>query len=328
MRLSYEQICQITRGTARIKQTEEGFHFLRFTRSQEEYYQRTNQDFYNKSFATAGVRLSFTTDASLMRIAYRMKKASSRNFGWFDVYENGVLTDHFGGDTAEPLEDTHETLLSQGEKRVDVYFPWSAAAEIGFLELTDGAWIRPLPAKCTMLAFGDSITQGYDAVFPSMSYQCQMAAALEANCLNKGIGAERFCPGLLTQREEICPDLITVAYGTNDWSGRDRATFAENCRGFFTTLCDQYPGTPVYMITPIWRADSTKQTPFAAPLSEAVSLLEEICGEFPAITVIRGDDFTPRIGDFYSDRYLHPNDLGFAWYGSSLVKALSREMEI
>ncbi len=327
MHLTFEQICRITRGTSRILQTGEGFRFFRFTREQEEYYYRTNQDFYNKSFATAGVRLSFTTDSSFLRITYRMTKASSRTFGWFDVYENGVLTDHFGGDTTQVLEDTHETRLADGNKRVDVYFPWSAAAVVKDMELEDGSSIAPVAEKLTMLSFGDSITQGYDALFPSMSYQCRMAAALDANCLNKGIGAECFCPGLLTGREEISPDLITVAYGTNDWNGRDRASFEENCRGFFHALCEQYPGTQVCMITPIWRSDNTKQTPFGAPLSEAVALLEDICEDYPAITVIRGDDFTPRVGDFYSDGYLHPNDLGFCLYAESLIRELLEKLK-
>jgi hypothetical protein len=76
----------------------------------------------------------------------------------------------------------------------------------------------------------------------------------------------------------------------------------------------------------IWRADNTKQTPFGAPLSEAVKLIERVCSEFAGVTVIRGGGFTPRLGEFYSDGYLHPNDLGFGFYAENLYPAIVKAL--
>ncbi len=319
MRLSYDDICRITHGAARIEKAGDGIRFYRFTQAQQEAYLLASpDDFYKKTFSTAGIRLCFTTDSSFLRLQYRMTKASSRTFGWFDISENGILIAHFGGDTAQPLEGSAGVALSPGEKKVEVYFPWSAAGELLKLEVEDGAFLRPVTKERTLLAFGDSITQGYDAQYPSLTYLSRLTDLLNASCINKAIGGDRFFPELLDSPEEIAPDLITVAYGTNDWSKRDRETYEDCCRRFFQKLTARYPHAKIVAITPIWRADLTKQTPFGAPLWEAVKLIERICSEFPGVTVIHGGSLTPRLGAFYSDGYLHPNDICFGLYAQKL----------
>lgn len=328
MILTLEQIRGISHGAVRVEQQNDSVRFFRFTEAQQEAYLLASpDDFYKKTSATAGVRLCFTTDSGFLRLSYRMTKASSRPFGWFDVYENGVLVAHFGGETVQPLEGCDEVLLSDGEKKVEIYFPWSAAGEILSLELGDGASVRPVKKKLSMLAFGDSITQGYDAIYPSLSYQNRVSDLLDASCINKGIGGERFFPELLDSPEDVKPDLITVAYGTNDWSKRDPVTYEQKCRGFFSALTSRYPDAKIVVITPIWRADNTKQTPFGAPLWGAVKLIERICAEFCGVSVIHAGTFTPRLGEFYSDGYLHPNDLGFACYTEKLYPAIVQAME-
>ena len=327
MVLSLEQIRGITHGAAYVEEQEGYILFHRFTKEQQEIYKVTSEDFYKKCFATAGVRLCFTTDSDFVRLHYRMIKASSRKIGWFDAYENGVLIAHFGGNTDDVLEGSFELALSAGEKKVELYFPWSAAGQIRSMELQDGAAVHPVKKSRTMLAFGDSITQGYDAIYPSRSYQNRLSDLLDASCINKGIGGERFFPALLDGESDLQPDLITVAYGTNDWSKRDPVTFENNCRGFFEKLTARYPDAKIVAITPIWRADNTKQTPFGAPLREAVKRIADICAEFPRITVIHGGSFTPRLGEFYADAYLHPNDMGFAFYAENLYPAVLAALE-
>ena len=323
MILNYDQIRGITHGAVRVEEQNGAIRFLRFTEAQQEAYRLASpDDFYKKTFATASVRLSFVTDSQFLGLQYRMTKSSSRAFGWFDVYEDGVLIAHFGGEIDTVLEGREEIPFSAGEKKVEVYFPWSAAAEIVAMELADGAVVRPVEKQITLLSFGDSITQGYDAMYPSRSYQNRLADLLGATCVNKGIGGETFFPALLDSEEDIQPDLITVAYGTNDWSKTDRPTYEQNCRNFYEKLAKRYPTAKIIAITPIWRADNTKQTPFNAPLSEAIKMIEEICSQIPGVSVIHGGTFTPRLPEFYSDGYLHPNDMGFGFYAENLYPAV------
>ena len=323
MILTYEQIRSITHGAARVEEKDGAVRFLRFTEDQQKAYLLASpNDFYKKTFATASVRLCFVTDSEFLGLQYRMTKSSSRAFGWFDVYEDGVLIAHFGGEISDVLEGREEIALSAGQKKVEIYFPWSAAAEIVAMELADGALVSPVKKQMTMLSFGDSITQGYDAIYPSRTYQNRLADLLGATCINKGIGGEIFFPALLDCDEDIQPDLITVAYGTNDWSKTERPTYEQNCRNFYEKLAKRYPNAKIIAITPIWRADSTKQTPFNAPLSEAIKMIEGICSQIPGVSVIHGGTFTPRLPEFYSDGYLHPNDMGFGFYAENLYPAV------
>ena len=323
MFLTYEQIRSVAHGAVRVEEKDGAVRLLRFSQAQQDAYLRVSpEDFYKKTFATAGMRLCFVTDSETLGLQYRMTQSSSRAFGWFDVYEDGVLIAHFGGQVDPVLEGREEITLSAGEKKVEIYFPWSAGAEIQALELADGSVVRPVKKRMTMLSFGDSITQGYDAIYPSRSYNNRLADLLDASCVNKAIGGDCFFPDLLDSEEDIDPDVITVAYGTNDWSRRDPSTYAQNCRSFYEKLTKRYPRAKILAITPIWRADNTKQTPFGAPLSEAVKLIEGICNQIPGITVIHGGAFTPRMGAFYSDGYLHPNDMGFAFYAENLYPAV------
>ncbi len=306
----------------------DGFtQFYRFTVEQEQMYRDTSPaDFYLKTFATAGIRLAFVTDSPYVQLRYRLRKASSRSSGWFDVTQNGVLVDHFGGDATQDLEGERRISLSPGEKKVEIWFPWSVAAELGEISIADGASLLPCKRRLSGLSFGDSITQGYDAQFPSLSYHSQLCSKLDMDGINKAIGGEKFVPALLDGSDRLCPDLITVAYGTNDWSKRDAGTFEENCRLFLQKLTQQYPGKPVYVITPVWRADWDKQTPFGGPLWDAVALMEQICKAFADVVVLRGDDFMPQLRDFFADGYLHPNDMGFGLYSEKLYTAISKAM--
>ena len=42
--------------------------------------------------------------------------------------------------------------------------------------------------------------------------------------------------------------------------------------------------------------------------------------------VINGLKLVPPLDDFYADRYLHPNDLGFGLYAENLIKELIKIM--
>ncbi len=326
MILQFCDICRIAQGAVRIRENGSLVELLRFTEAQEDLYRNTSRDFYEKTFATAGIRLSFVTDSGYVRLRYRLSRGSSRYYGWFDVYENGILVNHFGSTFADSVEGDGLTTLSSGEKRVDIYFPWSAAAQIRELELSDGAMFRPVPRKRKMIAYGDSITHGYDAQYPSLSYQNQVADILGAECVNKGIGAEKFFPPLPDGAADPNAEMITVAYGTNDWDGRSREEFTENCRKFYENLVMAHPNARIFAITPIWRGDTHRHTLFAGSLRESAELITEICEAFPTVKVIRGDTLTPHYEGFYSPDVVHPNDLGFHFYGQNLGRALLREL--
>ena len=327
MLLNLEQIKKITRGVDRVEEQDGIFHFYRFTnRQMEAYHALEDLDFYNKTHATAGVRMAFRTDASCFSFDYQTTYGSSRRYAWFDVYVDGSLVSHFGSD-GEAVKSAHAQIkLPKGEKDVEIYFPWSRTVTISNVEIDDGATVCPLFRKHTMISFGDSITHGYDAIYPSLAYASHLARLMDADQLNKGIGGERFFPALLEEPDAISPDYVTVAYGTNDWNCCTPEVFAENCKAFYTRLSALYPNARIFAITPIWRADHAQKKPYGADCVVIDGVIREICRDLPNVTVIRGWNFVPHKSEFFSDLSLHPNDFGFGSYAANLyaeiVKAL------
>jgi len=337
MKLSADQIRSVCMGAVRVEETENGVRLLRFTKEQEELYKVTSADFHKKTFATAGIRLAFETDSPSLFLKVHVTPGSSRKYFSFDVSVNGEIIgclDNFS-EVSLPRDYTTAELplglfskqfaLGEGRKQVCIYFPWSMSVELQELSLTEPAAIVPVKRKKKLLAFGDSITQGYDALRPSSRYVSKLADMLQAEEFNKGIGGERFFPALAQMQDKLDPDYITVAYGTNDWSGIDEASFKENCAAFYGALSRNYPNAKIFAITPIWRKDYQNYKKFG--LFEQVEAdIREITSNYPNICCIRGFEFVPQDEDLFADLRLHPNDRGFRHYAENLYTQLTDKL--
>ena len=172
-----------------------------------------------------------------------------------------------------------------------------------------------------MISFGDSITQGYDAIHPSLAYPNQIADFLDAEVFNKGIGGDIFNPALAVCPESVMPDFITVAYGTNDWSHCTRGRLEDNAEQFFRKLAKNYPGVPVLTVLPIWRKDSGRITN-AGTFAEMRELIRKICAAYPSVQIADGMTLVPHLDECFRSDGLHPNDFGFQFMGRNLFKYL------
>lgn len=326
MILTLEQMREIARGAARVEMEDGWFCLRRFTERQANAYLDLGEEgLYRRTFSTAGVRLALHTDSQRLSFSYRRTAATSRQTAYFDVYEDGLMTAHFGFDTAQPERGRIEIALTSGEHDVEVYFPWEACFALQDVTLDDGAAVRGIRRKKRLLAFGDSITQGVYSRHPSLSYACRLADLLEADLCNKGIGGDMVRPELLCEPEpDGAPDLITVAYGTNDWGCRTQEEFSELYSLFIKRVTALYPGVPVFAITPVWRTDwSKKGVKMAIPASEVENLIRKACQGADGVRVISGWKMIPACADFYYDG-VHPNDLGFGTYAANLYSEICR----
>lgn len=324
MKLNLEQMKEITLGALKIETNGAGeYCFYRFTEHQMEDVYIEIPDFYKKSKAAAGVRLDFLTDSESLSFRYTIKSGSSRKFYFFDCFVDGVLVSHEG--EMEMSDKAGEISVTLGadkrERRVTLWLPGLSIVRLSDVTLDDGASLRRAPTARKILVLGDSITQGYDAVYPSQSYANKMAWALDAEIVNQAIGGEIFRPAILDEELPFTPDLITVAFGTNDWSGQTAEAFEKNADGFYTKLAGLYPDTPVFAILPIWRADWEKVTR-TKPFHESREILRTLAEKHPNFRVIDGMTLTPHLPAFFSDLYLHPNDLGFQIYAQELVRQM------
>jgi len=335
MQLSFDEIRQITCGAVDMTREKNGIRFYRFTREQMELYAIKNRDFYLKALSTAGITLSFKTNSRKLVLKTLIEHTIGRKFFSVDVYVNGSFLGDIKNFVKEELPREYTTLefsdgeyegsfdLGEGMKEVAIYLPWNRKLYLKELSLDDGAvWEANKPEK-KMLVFGDSITQGYDAVHPYHRYAGQFARALGAEEFNKAIGGECIYPELAATKDDIDPDYILLAYGTNDWSKTSPETFKTNGKAFFANLTENYPKAKVFVLTPIWRSNMlTLKTNFN-DFFDIDTMLREFAEPYKNMTVIRGFDFVPHDVSFFSDYGLHPNDEGFDHYFNNLWKTIN-----
>lgn len=329
MKLSFDQLKSITFGAARIEECDEGVNFFRFTTEQEEMYKNgTRADFYKKCLSSAGISFEFDTDSENLTLGVCEAPGSSRNYFTFSIFSNneriGELTENFCH-SCKKIAVKKYFSLGEGKKHIKIIFPWSAKSCITELCLDDGAEITPYTKSLKMLIFGDSITQGYNAVKPENSYATQLAAALDADAVNKGIGGEFFHPELAAMRDGFEPDVITVAYGTNDWNARGKDKFLDTSRRFYENLISLYPNARIFALAPIWRADHREPRDVGS-FKNVGRQFETLAAELGHITVIDCFSFVPFDPECFSDKFLHPNDLGFLHYGRNLADAIKKEL--
>ena len=318
MRLSIDDMRKHTRGVTFIEEDDGAFKFHRFSKAQEELYEQYVPERLGASRATTGVVLDFITDSKNLSFKlYKIGAGESRYS--FDVYENDLLV------YSAPMSDdrrTHTVSLSEGKSRVRIYPCSHTGARISDVEIDDGATLEVPEYSARALIFGDSITQGARALHTSLSYANIVTAHFGWNAINCGIGSEIFREFVPGDENIHNPDIITVAYGTNDWAHKPLDFIVENASGFFARLNRLYPDARKFYISPTWRASHGQSKP-AGDFFELIDRLECIARESGA-TVIHGLDMIPHLDAFYEDG-LHPNEIGYSIYARNLIKALEKE---
>lgn len=327
-RLSFEQIKQIAHGVARVEEVDGRVELHRFTKEQQEMYKVASpNDYYIKSFSTSGISLEFDTDSEYMGLSVSVSKGSSRYFFTHSVFVNGNRIGELSGEIEKVMENipfNKEFRLGTGMKRVRVVMPWSVDSKIVALELDADAKVIPVVKDFKMLMFGDSITQGYDAMKPENAYAVQIATKFNAEAINKGIGGERFRPALTLLKDDFEPDLITVAYGTNDWSHSTKEEFEAACKEFYMNLRRSYPKAKIFALAPVWRSSINDKKPIGEPLSYIAAYIKEVAKEVSDMTVIDCIDFIPHELENFQTDGLHPIDAGFEHYAKNLWDVLGK----
>ncbi|HZG85856.1 SGNH/GDSL hydrolase family protein [Paenibacillus sp.] len=296
---------------------------LRFSKSQMAYFEPTPYKFRSRN--AAGICLDFMTDSPFFRMRFRAKvKPGTSERLYFDILADGQLVDF----PAVPIADkgsgdwTAELPVRAGEpRRITVYLPYQAEIAIEHMEVAQGAlWEPAKPYGKNLLCLGDSITQGMNAAHPSSTYAVLLSRALDMNLLNQAVSGYVFDAGTIDPELPYRPDLITIAYGTNDWTVRESAEqLEERAAAYIRKVTATYPGVPVTVLSPIWRSDcaEAKRTGEFAAIYD---MLERVCRGLEQVRLVSGMTLAPHHPAFFADG-LHPNDEGFLHMALNLVKA-------
>ena len=333
MTLNLSQIRDVTLGASRVEETENGIHFYRFSKSQEKLYLNRGNSFYMKTFSTSGVQMRFRTDSASLFLSVDADRGSTRSYFSVEVYVNGkridaiknFSEDKLVGDFTKwdfPLGRFSKRFdLGYGEKEVRVYFPWSVRMTLNELVLDDGSFVTPVKPSKHLLCFGDSISHGYDVLYPSNKYLTKLADLLDVEEHNKAIGGEVYFPELANTKEDFEPDYIIVEYGSNDWNRCTQEELTRNCRAFLCNVSNNYPNAEIFVTTPIWRKDMLEVRPFGDFMRVGEIIQEQAAG-LKNISVICGFEFVPQDETLFSDLRLHPSDKGYEYFLESLLRGI------
>ena len=304
----------------------ERLRIKRFTKTQLKSYEAEDSLWLTRAKANATVTLDFISDSSFIALRFDLYQASSRPFAGFDLYVDGIFYEHrlFKNFDAKLLSFE----LPEGEHRITLYLPWSAETVINEVHISDGATLKEVKKNKKVLFLGDSITQGYVTEYSSLSYVARISGALDIEALNQGIGGYYFGKNSIdSSLAEYNPDIIVIAYGTNDYSRNDESeAFKKDAESYIEKLTSIFPKTKILAVLPIYRNDESNKTREKYrkyKLSDAREILKEIYGKYDNVRVI-SETGIPRIPDVFVEDFLHPNELGFAFMAESIGKEISK----
>jgi lysophospholipase L1-like esterase len=331
MKLSTDEIRSVSIGAVDFLVEEDGITPFRLTAEQRELYKNISKSFWMKSHSSAGICLSFETDSKTLGLTLELINSNNRSYFSADLLVNGEYLDSLsnieGTDFPEQYAEAsfpnslgirEKTFsLGDGKKEVRLYLPWSKCTKIRSLTLDDGAFVKPVKPEKKILFFGDSITEGFDSLYTKDRWTARIAHLAGAEEINKAIGGEQYCPYLSATKDSFTPDYIIVAYGTNSWKKRTPEEFYRLALDFYENLERNYPGVPVFALSPIWR--KSHDIPIRIPLfSQMHDMIREAIKKWDNITLINGWNLVPHELSFFADAGLHPNPAGIDCFTNKL----------
>jgi len=323
--LTRDEVSRCATGCSLVRETDQGLHLLRFTEPNLAYWDelgKTDEGAAIRAHCSAGVVLDFTTDSVSLTIATRIGRAA-RVGAALDVWVDGAMVGYAGTPEAgETLEGT-VTLgdPSAARRHVRLHLPHTRECFLREVSLDDGASFAPAaPTEDPLLlCLGDSITQGMDALHPSLTYTSTAARELGMRQLNNAIGGWRFVAESLVAPPVEAPDLITVALGTNDWSS---GASAAEAGPYLRRLRDWYPDAPLGVLEPVWRDPADLPEGAANPAGQRMpdyrSELRQIVAAVPGAHLVPMRSLLP-VGPLMLVDGVHPNTLGHVLYGQNLA---------
>ena len=316
--LSYEQIMPYIHGAVQIKKADNFYSFSRFTDKQQRVI--AARGLGPRENYTSGMRLEFRTNGGKLSFEYRAVKGISVDFLSVEITINAVPCYHkYETDFAPTGKIELEIEHSAEQVEVIVYFPNLQQFEIKNVDLPEDS--VPVIKSKMLLILGDSITYGSVATHPHLTYANLVADALGAELLCQGVGGDTFCEDNLDEALAFHPDIITVAYGTNDWvSG---TLTLDHVTKYLKKLTTLNPDSEIYVLLPIWRSNEDEICNNMT-LADGRNLIRRAAEQFPHINVIDCSNFVPKVSEYFWDDCLHPNDLGFLYYAKALLNKIKK----
>ncbi len=306
---------------------EKGVYLNRFSARQLDVIRKYGEPRLLRARCSAGIQLALRTDSPSIDLDIEVRDTCRPWLG-IDVEVNQQLIAMFcweeQGIRERKIHIRLDRIPANNEKKlrdVVIHFPHTAHILLKSVRLQEQSVItKPIPAKNHLLFLGDSITQGMDARHPVQTYPSALARILGAELINQGIGGHVFDPEILSPPAHFEPDAIVLAYGTNDWNQkRDKEDTGKVLKTCVNKLHDIFPGTPVFLVLPIWRANHDQPPSGQSSLHEFSCHLAHSAQNTENTYIVPGFQMVPQLREYMPDG-LHPNDAGFLHYAINLAR--------
>ncbi len=318
--------------------------YYRFVASNKTAYP---EDIQREGATMAGGTLRFCLQGGSFRLkaVRRTDFEFANKFGSysFDVYVGSGSDRALLTTLTSPFDQDFESeniVLPEGVQEVMICLPYT----MGFTDLQiafeEGASVAAPPARLGGVIgfYGSSITQGYDASSPSLSYAMTLCRELDADCVNFGLsGAAR---GEKAVIDDICAKIkgagLTAFVLDYDWninSSTDLKNGSAYWNGYgYYTIYEKLrealgPNVPIIMLSRPWFGAGSAGVS-GVELDNCIRVISEACDT----AIAAGDNMVAfRSGkfDFFGDEgrschadNIHPNDKGHGMMAAVVKEAL------
>lgn len=313
MNLTLEQIQSITTGAIKIWHQNDGYHFAKCTDKQIAAWYAIKETLGMRAETTTGVRLDFHTNSK----TFAFKSSSGDRY---DLYLDDVMTNFFvpGSLTMKQIIE-----LDGKEHRITLVFPSHTVGVLEEVAIDDGAYMKPHTYDRKILFVGDSITQGWNTRWDSLSFAHSVSRFFNADSIIQGIGGAIFHESTFDEDLPFEPDTVCIAYGTNDWGFyENKEQLREHAKAYLDKVTNKYENAKIFGISPIWRGDNDKIMPMGT-FEECCNIVKEEIKNHNMI-LVEGEYLVPHSPEFFDDGFLHPNDIGFGIYAQNLAKSMNK----
>ena len=324
VRLSNETIRSVTVGAVRIGEEDGLLQFYKYTDEQMAGFGPWRK--ISPCTCTTGVKFDFYTDSRNLAISFAQP-------GKYEIWIDGLLRYPLVVETGTEklcVGDRFEIVLDdtfgveREEYRVTVYLPSHSVGQINYLELDEGSYARRYEYSRKFLIIGDSITQGWNSDYDSLSYANRICRAFDAEGIIQGRGGSCYVPATMTKLEDFEPDAVIVAYGTNDYVRiKSYEEYRKNVHDYHERLLTFYGDKKVFVISPIWRRLPSPNSNL--DFTECREIIRDEAEKHGFIHIDGAHLVPPIEKDFYTDG-LHLTDLGFSMFSENLIAEMLKHL--
>lgn len=259
----------------------------------------------------SGARICFRTNATSIVARLRGNQLHTRRDAvsgvgvWFvDGKRRGTYS--VNGATTDEVRVPMLREINAAARNIEIWLPYGDAVDFVGLTVNDEAQFisPPVHVRPRYLAYGDSITHGFRASDPTLTYPALLVTTNDWELINLGFGGREATASDGRLIGSAPADVITILIGFNDHYGnKPLEQYKTDVAGMLKNIRAAQPTTPIWLITPLWSTEPLP-TQLGLHLEDYRKVLREIVTEAndPRLHLIEGTELIPADPSFCASK--------------------------